>query len=284
MRNLDSVTVTEEVLRRIEQTPDARLYRILVSLVRHLHQFAREVDLSEEEWMRGIEYLTGVGQISSPLRQEFVLLSDVLGLSQLVVAHNNHRSKGVTEQTVFGPFHVAGAPLRPNGYDISEGASGIPLDVRTHVVGADGSPVAGARVEVWHADAHGGYDTQDPDWSIEHVRFRGNFVSGSDGALNFRTTMPSSYPIPMDGPVGALMRATNRSPMRPAHLHFRVEHPDFAILVTHVFDASDPFLDSDAVFGVLESTINRFDQSDNGGLRLENRLVLEPLGNVPLAD
>ena len=282
MRNLQSDTITAEVFRRLAGTPDARLKSIVEALVRHLHDFARETHLTEEEWMYGIAFLTRTGQISNPVRQEFVLLSDVLGLSQLVVAQNHQRAGPATEQTVFGPFHVENTPIRPHGYDISERADGLALDVETQVVAASGEVIGGALVEIWHADGSGGYDTQAPDWSIENVRFRGNFITDKAGLIRFQTTMPSSYPIPMDGPVGDLMRATNRSPMRPAHLHFRVVHPGYSPLVTHVFDGDDPYLDDDAVFGVVDSTVSRFEPGavDHARIRLRNRLVLEPLATA----
>jgi hydroxyquinol 1,2-dioxygenase len=278
MRSLQSDTITAEVFRRLAGTPDARLKSIVEALVQHLHDFAREIRLTEEEWFSGIAFLTRAGQISSPVRQEFVLLSDVLGLSQLIVAQNHKRTGAATEQTVSGPFHVENVPVRPDGYDISERADGVALDVETQVVTASGEVIAGALVEIWHADASGGYDTQALDWSIEKIRFRGNFITDRAGLVRFQTTMPSSYPIPMDGPVGDLMRATNRSPMRPAHLHFRVVHPGYSPLVTHVFDSNDPYLDDDAVFGVVESTVSRFEPhaTDQARTRLQNRLVLEP--------
>lgn len=278
MRNLQSDTITGEVFRRLAGTPDPRLKLIVESLVGHLHDFARETGLTEEEWMSGIAFLTRTGQISGPVRQEFILLSDVLGLSQLIVAQNYPRSGAATEQTVFGPFHVENSPIRPHGYDISEGADGQGLDVESLVITSSGEVIGGALVEIWHADGSGGYDTQAPDWSIENVRFRGNFITDEAGWIRFQTTMPSSYPIPMDGPVGDLMRATNRSSMRPAHLHFRIVHPGYSPLVTHVFDSDDPYLDDDAVFGVVDSTVSLFEPSvrDPARILLRNRLVLEP--------
>ncbi|WP_454885374.1 dioxygenase family protein [Sphingomonas oryzagri] len=278
MRSLEGETLTTEVLRRLALTPNPRLRSILEALVRHLHDFARETGLTEDEWMHAISFLTRTGQISNPVRQEFILLSDVLGLSQLVVAQNHAREGASTEQTVLGPFHVDNVPVRPQGYDIAEGAAGIVLDVETRLVSASGDPLPGALVEVWHADSTGGYDTQAEHWSIDRVRFRGNFITDAAGWIRFRTTKPESYPIPMDGPVGDLMRATRRSPMRPAHLHFRVVHPGYAPLVTHVFDGSDRYIDDDAVFGVVDSTVDQFepDPSDDSQLRLRNRLVLEP--------
>jgi hydroxyquinol 1,2-dioxygenase len=281
MRNLDSGSITREVASRMAPSTDPRLRALLTSLVGHLHDFARDVKLTEAEWMAAIQFLTRTGLTCTATRQEFILLSDTLGLSQLVVSINNARPPDATEQTVFGPFHVADAPLRPSGYDISEGGAGNALDVAVRVVSLAGDPLTNACVEVWHADGNGGYDTQNPHWTLAEARFRGRLLTDVAGMARFRTTMPSSYPIPMDGPVGDMMRATGRSPMRPAHLHFRVAHDGFEPLVTHVFDASDPYLDDDAVFGVLDSTVAIFDPVEDEGadrrhFRLETTLVLAP--------
>jgi hydroxyquinol 1,2-dioxygenase len=257
--------------------PDARFLEIMSALVRNLHDFAREAKLTEAEWMAGVDALTRCGHWSTGARQEVVLLSDTLGLSQLVVSQNHHRENDATDQTVLGPFHVAGAPLRPHGYDLAGGADGDPLIVNARVLATDGEPLAGAKVEVWHADPTGGYDTQDPNWSIAEVRYRGNFVTDEAGRFNFRTTMPCSYPIPTDGPVGEMMHAMRRSPMRPAHLHFRIDQPGFDTLVTHVFDAADPFLDEDAVFGVVGSCVAEFLPMAGGGFSLTRDFMLDPL-------
>ncbi|EZP83980.1 6-chlorohydroxyquinol-1,2-dioxygenase [Novosphingobium resinovorum] len=283
MRNLNEFTITEEVLRRCSNTPDPRTKLLMEALVRHLHDFAREVDLSETEWMEGIKFLTEVGRFSEGQRQEYILLSDTLGLSQLVVSQSNRRSGAATEQTVFGPFHVDEVPIRPHGYDISENAEGNRLEIRLQVLDVGGKPLKGALVEVWHADALGKYDTQDPDWASANCRYRGNFLTDDDGHAHLTTIMPCSYPIPTDGPVGKMMRATGRSPMRPAHIHFRVALPGFDTLVTHVFDGTDAFLDDDAVFGVLDSTIGEFVPVTEPGAgaehyRLDRCLVLQPSG------
>ena len=278
MRDLDDHSITAEVLARLSGTPDPRLRFVLSVLVRHLHDFARETDLTEAEWMYGIDFLTRTGQLCSPVRQEFILLSDTLGLSQLVVAQNHGRSPEATEQTVFGPFYVAGAPVRPSGYDISDGADGSALYVQASVRTQDGAPLPGALIEFWHADPQGGYDTENEGWTLDESRFRGNFVADDAGKVCFWTTKPSSYPIPMDGPVGESMLATGRSPMRPAHLHARIAHPGFQTLVTHTFDEADPYLNSDAVFGVLSSCVGQFQEHEAGSY--EGRTLQQPFFTI----
>ena len=270
MRNLDEHTITIEVLRRIKDTPNARLKEIMARLVQHMHDFARETKLTEEEWFAGIDFLTRTGQLCAPTRQEFVLLSDTLGLSQLVVAQSHSRPQGTTEQTVFGPFHVEGAPSRPaHGSDISVGVSGEPLYVTARVISGN-APVPGASVDVWHADAGGEYDVQGTHWTIEQARLRAKIQTDEDGRFSFKTILPKSYPIPTDGTVGEMMQATRRSPMRPAHIHFRVKKSGFDPLITHVFVDGDEFLDSDAVFGVRGSCIGNY--------------ALNPPGATPFGD
>jgi hydroxyquinol 1,2-dioxygenase len=265
MMNLDENTITGEVLRRIENTPDKRLKQIMTSLIEHLHAFAREVHLEEAEWMEGIQFITRTGQISNSLRQEMILLSDTLGLSQLVVAQNHSRPKGATEQTVFGPFHVDGAPdLQSHGGDIGGGLPGVPLWVTANVVDMNGSPMSGAIVDVWQADSEGFYDVQDAAWSADEAHLRGIFKTDAEGSFSFRSIMPCSYPIPMDGPVGEMMNATKRDPTRPAHIHFMVRKAGFDTLVTHVFANGDKYLDSDSVFGVRASCIGDYIRHDKG--------------------
>jgi len=265
MYNLDEHTITAEFLRRIQDTPNPRIREIVASLATHLHDFAREVRLTEEEWHEGIKFLTRTGQISNDTRQEMILLSDTFGLSQLVVAQNHSRPQGLTEQTVFGPFHVEGAPKRhSHGDDISIGYPGIPLFVTGRVVDGANHTIADAVVDVWHADPEGFYDVQDPNWVSDEAKLRGVFETDEQGSFSFRTIMPTSYPIPMDGPVGDIMRATNRHPMRPAHIHFMIKKPGFDPLVTHVFVEGAAYIDSDAVFGVRSSCIGRFVRHEAG--------------------
>jgi len=257
-RNLDETTITDAVVDQFAGTPDPRLKHIMTSLVRHLHDFAREVNLTEDEWFQGIDFLTRTGHTCSDTRQEFILLSDALGLSQLVVAQNHKRAPAATEQTVFGPFHIEGATPQPDGANIAESMPGDPLFVTAQVTGIDGTPIVGATVDVWHADAEGFYDLQDPNWSRDEMRLRAVFQTNTDGRFSFRTIQPSAYPIPTDGPVGEMLQATNRSAMRPAHVHFRVSAPSYDTLITHIFVAGDRWLESDAVFGVRSSCIADF--------------------------
>jgi hydroxyquinol 1,2-dioxygenase len=264
MRNLNEFNITQEALNRIANTSSPRLHEIMTSLIQHLHDFARETKLTEAEWMEGIQFLTRTGHLCTPIRQEFVLLSDTLGLSQLVVAQNHSRPDEVTEQTVFGPFHVEGAPVKPaHGSDIAEGFVGDPLFVSAQVM-ADGAPVAGAIVDAWQADSEGFYDVQDPDWTLDNASLRATFQTDETGRFSFRSILPKSYPIPTDGTVGEMLNATSRSPMRPAHLHFKIEKPGFDSLITHVFVEGDEYLDSDAVFGVRGSCIGDYVRHDPG--------------------
>ena len=264
MLNLDEHNITDEVIRRWDDCADPRFRDLMASLVRHLHDFAREVKLTETEWMSGIRFLTSVGQKCDALRQEFILLSDTLGLSQLVVAQNHSRPPGATEQTVFGPFWVAGAPRLPHGADIANGAAGDPCHVELTVSDLQGQPVPGATVDIWHADAEGGYDVQDPAWTMAAAKMRGIFETDSAGRVRFWSVLPACYPVPTDGPVGDMLRASNRHPMRPGHLHAMVQKPGFDTLITHVFVNGDRYLDSDAVFGVRSSCIGDYVRHEAG--------------------
>ena len=253
--------VTDEVVASFDGTADPRLREVMQSLVRHLHAFARDVRLSEREWEAAIAFMTRAGHITDDRRQEFILLSDVLGLSMLTVAINEPPVPGATEATVFGPFFVDDAPEVPLGGDIARGAAGTPCYVSGSVRSTDGTPLAGARLDVWEADEDGFYDVQ---YSAEHSAGRGWLRSGSDGAYRFWSVLPAPYPIPHDGPVGALLAAAGRGPMRPAHLHFKVTAPGHRTLITHVFVAGDPYLSSDAVFGVKDSLVVQATEHDGG--------------------
>lgn len=255
-RNLNEHNITDEVVRRFGQTPTTRLQTIMRSLVTHLHALAREVHLTEEEWFEGIQFLTRVGHTCDDKRQEFILLSDTLGLSQLVVAQNHTRPPGVTEQTVFGPFHLQGAPSLPPGANISEGVAGEPCFVSARVISATGQPVAGATVDVWQADAEGLYDVQHAEW--QDMKLRAVFKTDAAGGFRLRTITPCSYPVPTDGPVGDMLRALQQNPYRPAHLHVMINAEGYDRLITHVFVEGDAYLDSDAVFGVRSSCIGTY--------------------------
>jgi hydroxyquinol 1,2-dioxygenase len=254
--------LTAEVVASFANTPDPRLRELLESLTRHLHSFIREVRLTEREWTLAIEFLTAAGHITDDKRQEFILLSDVLGASMQTIAVNNEAHGDATEATVFGPFFVEQSPLVGNGGDIAAGAPGVPCWVEGSVRDTAGNPIAGARIEAWEADEDGFYDVQYTD---DRVSGRGHLFSRPDGTFAFWGVTPTPYPIPDDGPVGTLLEATRRSPMRAAHLHFMVTAEGFRTLVTHVFVEGDPQLEiGDSVFGVKESLVKRFAEQPPG--------------------
>jgi hydroxyquinol 1,2-dioxygenase len=266
MRNINENTITQAVVESMRDAKDARLRTIMNSLIHHLHSFARNVRLTEDEWFHAINFLTEVGHITDDKRQEFILLSDTLGLSMLVTAQNNKKPAECTEATVFGPFFVTGVPEYKNGDDISNGASGQPCFVSGRVLGLDGTPIPSARIDVWQSDDEGFYDVQRTSESPsapEH-QARGTLRSEADGSFNFRSILAVAYPIPHDGPVGRMLQALGRHPWRPAHLHFMIEAQGYETLVTHVFRHGDQYLDSDAVFGVRSSLIADWVRHDSG--------------------
>jgi hydroxyquinol 1,2-dioxygenase len=287
MWNLDENTITAEVLGRMAATRNPRLHRIVSSLIEHLHDFARDTELTEEEWFEGVRFLTETGHITDDKRQEFILLSDVLGLSMLVIAQNNRKPKTCTEATVFGPFHVEGAPTYPLGADIANGARGEACYVNVTVRGLGGEVVPRASVDVWQADEAGLYDVQYPHNQTH--RGRGVLQADQKGRVYFKTVLPVAYSIPADGPVGRLLDATGRHPWRPAHIHFQIDAPGYERLVTHVFRSDDRYLNSDTVFGVRSSLVSSFirhdagDKAPDGTLSevpfytLEYEFVLNPL-------
>jgi hydroxyquinol 1,2-dioxygenase len=246
--------LTEEVLARLSTCADPRLREVMASLVRHLHAFAREVRLTEAEWLAGVEFLTAIGQTCTSTRQETILLSDTLGLSMLVDALNHDRD-GATPGTVFGPFYRAGSPALAMGSDLMPGAPGEPAFVCGRVLDLAGAPIGGALLDIWQVDGEGLYDVQrDGD-----ARYgRGQFTTDADGRFWLRTVRPVSYRIPSDGPVGRMLAATGRHPWRPAHVHALVSAPGYEAVATHIFVAKDPYLGSDAVFGVKDGLIVDF--------------------------
>jgi hydroxyquinol 1,2-dioxygenase len=256
MRDFNEHTITDAVIDRFKETPDPRLKVLLGSLVRHLHDFVRDTEPTFDEWLTAIQFLTRTGQISSDTRQEFILLSDVLGVSMLLDAINHRMPQGATETTVLGPFYVEGAPAFQDGEDISAGMPGEPLYVDALLTSAKGDPLPGAVVDVWQSDSDGYYDVQRSD--LDTAALRGRLVADGQGRVRFWSITPTAYPIPYDGPVGDLLTATKRHPWRPAHLHFRVSAPGYETLVTHVFVGGDPYLESDAVFGVKTSLIDPY--------------------------
>lgn len=263
MQNLDENTITAEAVRRLAGCKDARFKEIMSALTRHVHDFAREVKLTEAEWMQGIEFLTAVGQKCDDKRQEMILLSDTLGLSMLVVALNHKKPPGCTEATVFGPFHTDKASDFANGADLAVGAAGEPAFIRGAIRGSDGKPVAGATIDVWQADGDGIYDVQYTD--RDNALFaRGRLKSDAAGKYWFKSIKPEFYSIPVDGPVGDWMSKAGRHPFRPAHLHFMIQAPGYEKLVTHVFRSDDKYLDSDAVFGVRSSLVSDWVRHEPG--------------------
>lgn len=247
----------ETVNGRIGPEASPRLRQIMEAVVNHLHALVKEVQLTPEEWEAAIGFLTRTGQLCSDRRQEFILLSDTLGVSMLVDAINHRRPAPATENTVFGPFHVAGAPQLPMGSKISHDGKGESCLFTGRVLDLEGRPIAGATLDVWSDNADGFYDVQQPgvqpDWNN-----RGIFTTGADGQYSFIGIKPVSYPIPDDGPVGQMLAALGRHPWRPAHMHFLVSAPGCDRLTTHVFVAGDRYLESDAVFGVKSSLVADF--------------------------
>jgi hydroxyquinol 1,2-dioxygenase len=253
--------LVERVVASFDNTPDPRLKELMQALTRHLHAFLREVRLTEQEWQRAIEFLTAAGHITDDRRQEFILLSDVLGASMQTITLNNEAYRNATEATVFGPFFVEGSPEIELGGDIGAGASGQPCWVEGMVTDTHGNPVPHARIEVWGADEDGFYDVQYDD---DRVAARGHLYSDADGSYRFWGIAPTPYPIPHDGPVGRLLTATGRSPMRASHLHFMVQAKGFRTLVTHIFVRGDELLDRDSVFGVRDALVMDFEPQPAG--------------------
>lgn len=253
----------ETVNARIGEHASPRFREVMSALVEHLHGFIKETGLTEAEWETAITFLTETGRLCSDRRQEFILLSDTLGVSMLVDAINHRRPAGATENTVFGPFHVADAPHREMGENICLDGKGESCLFRGRVLDPDGEPIAGAVIDVWSDNADGMYDVQQPDRQPPGNN-RAVFTTGADGRYWFRGIRPVSYPIPDDGPVGAMLKGLDRHPWRPAHMHFMINADGYQRLVTHTFVEGDRFLESDTVFGVKESLIQHYIR-DHGG-------------------
>ena len=261
MRDFNETNATEAVIERMSDCDDPRLKEIMTSVVKHLHAVVREVEPTNEEWSTAIDFLTRTGQMCDASRQEFILLSDTLGVSMLVDAINNRKPSGATESTVLGPFHVSGTPRREMGDNISLDQKGEPTYVSGRVLDPDGQPVEGATLDVWQTSGNGLYDVQDPDQPENNLR--GLFTTGADGGFFFRTVKPMAYSVPSDGPVGKMLLALGRHPMRPAHLHLIIAAPGFEPVTTHLFITGDEYLDTDAVFGVKDSLVVDFVRHDD---------------------
>jgi hydroxyquinol 1,2-dioxygenase len=254
--------LVDTVVASFDKAGDPRLKHLMQALTRHLHNFLREVRLTEDEWNAAIEFLTAAGHITDDKRQEFILLSDVLGATMQTIAVNNQAYKGATEATIFGPFFTEDAPEIPIGGDIAGGAAGQPCWVEGTVTDTEGSPVPGSRIEVWEADEDGFYDVQYTD---QRVAGRAHLFADKDGRYSFWGLTPTAYPIPHDGPVGKMLESVGRSPVRASHLHFMVTAEGRRTLVTHIFVEGDPQIEiGDSVFGVKDSLIKRFEPQPAG--------------------
>ncbi|HEX5495326.1 MAG TPA: dioxygenase [Mycobacteriales bacterium] len=247
--------ITDLAARRWATAHPPRLAEIMTALVRHVHEFAREVALTEPEWTAAVEWLAAAGAVSDDKRQEFILASDVLGLSMLVVQLNNRFAGNATPATVLGPFHIDGSPTVPFGHDMSGGIAGTPLFVTGRVVDTDGNPIPEVVLDVWQADHDGYYESQ---LDVDEARLRAKYRTRADGTYCIRTIAPRGYSIPMDGPVGDLIARTDISPFRPAHVHFLVDQPGYRRLVTHLFQQGAQYLDSDVVFGTRDVLVTPF--------------------------
>ncbi|GGO16765.1 dioxygenase family protein [Microbispora bryophytorum] len=262
--------LVENVVASFADCPDPRLKELMVALVEHLHAFIREVRLTEQEWGAAIDFLTRAGHITDDVRQEFILLSDTLGASMQTINVNNAAYKDATEATVFGPFFVEDAPHVGLGGDVALGAPGEPCWVEGTVTDTDGNPLEGARIEVWEADEAGLYDVQ---YDVPRRSARGHLFSAEDGGYRFWALTPTPYPIPDDGPVGQMLTAVGRSPLRASHLHFMVSHENGRTLVTHIFPEGDPIGWNDSVFGVKESLIKKFERQPAGTPTPDGRMI-----------
>ena len=255
-------TATEAVVASYDNTQDPRLRELMRSLVRHLHAFVRETEPTLDEWAAAIDFLTRTGQKCSDVRQEFILFSDVLGVSMLVETMNARKSGGATESTVLGPFHMTTSPVRELGANIDLVGHETQCVVTGAVRSPDGTGLPGATVDVWQADEDGFYDVQQPE-KQPPGNGRGLFTTGENGEFWFRTVVPAAYPIPTDGPVGELLEAAGRHPYRPAHIHFIAEAKGHVPVTTHIFVSDSPYLDSDAVFAVKSSLVEDFATVDD---------------------
>jgi hydroxyquinol 1,2-dioxygenase len=275
----DTLGLTEEVIARLGDCQDLRFKQVLTSLVRHLHAFARDVDLTGDEWFKAIEFLTACGKTCDDKRQEFILLSDTLGLSMLVVGLEHARGlKGrtgatpPTEATVQGPFYWEGAPELPLGSDIAQGAPGEPALYSGRVTDLEGKPLAGALLDIWSGDGDGVYDMQREDGGMQA---RARIRTDREGRYWFWSIRPTFYPVPDDGPVGAMLRKMGRHPNRPGHIHMMVSAPGYRKVTTHLFVKGSPYLDSDAVFGVRDSLIVAFERCPPGKA-IDSREIDQP--------
>jgi len=262
MREFDDKTITAAVISRMDNCDDPRFKKVMTSLITHLHDFVREVELTEKEWIDAIQFLTETGQMCTAQRQEFILLSDTLGVSVLVITINHRAENGTAESTVLGPFYWENAPEMPLGSDLAVGVKGEPAFYSGRVLSADGTPLKNAVLDIWSGDGEGTYDMQMP--GDVGMKARGKIRTDEQGRYWFRSIRPTYYPVPTDGPVGAMLRKMGRHPNRPGHIHMIVSADGHAPVTTHLFVAGSEYLDSDAVFGMKESLVAKFTRHDAG--------------------
>jgi protocatechuate 3,4-dioxygenase beta subunit len=261
MRAIDENTITEAALEQMASTADPRLKEIMEALVRHLHAFAREVDLKPEEWLEGIKFLTAVGQKCTPFRQEFILLSDTLGFSSLINAlHDRRATEAGTKTSLLGPFYRQDSPTLPLGASVVSKSKAPLIGIYGRVIDSADKPISNASVEIWQPDADGSYDLQKHDPS--EMDLRGRFHTNAEGRYYLRTVAPQGYMIPMDGPVGDMIRAQRRHGYRPAHIHFLISAPGYREVVTALYLGGDDHIESDTVFGVTESLVTSVNPKD----------------------
>jgi hydroxyquinol 1,2-dioxygenase len=262
LRELDEKTITRAVISRLSECDDPRFKRIMTSLVTHLHDFVREVKLSESEWLEAIQFLTDVGKTCTERRQEFILLSDTLGVSVLVITLNHPAEEDTVESTVLGPFYWQDAPDLPRGSNLAEGVKGEPTIYSGRVLSANGRPLENAVLDIWSGDGDGNYDMQMPEQT--GMKARGKIRTDAEGRYWFRSIKPTFYPVPTDGPVGSMLRKMGRHPYRPGHIHMIVSSTGHLPVTTHLFVAGSAYLDSDAVFGMKESLVAQFERHPPG--------------------
>jgi hydroxyquinol 1,2-dioxygenase len=262
MREFNEQSITQAVVDRLAQCDDPRFRRVMTSMITHLHDFVRDVQLTESEWIGAIQFLTEVGKTCTDKRQEFILLSDTLGVSVLVITLNHPADHGSAESTVLGPFYWEGAPDLPRGSNLAEGVKGEPTFYSGRVLSAEGQPLANALLDIWSGDGDGDYDMQIPGET--GMRARGRIRTDAEGRYWFRSIRPTFYPVPTDGPVGIMLRKMGRHPNRPGHIHMIVSAQGYRPVTTHLFVAGSQYLDSDAVFGMKESLVAQFDRHPPG--------------------
>jgi hydroxyquinol 1,2-dioxygenase len=273
MPYVNEQNLTDVAIERWSNIPDPRLRKVMTSLVKHVHAFVREIEPTQAEWAAAIDFLTRTGQMCSQKRQEFILCSDVLGVSMLVDAINHRRPSAATPSTVEGPFHIPDAPALANGADMAAGAPGVPCFVAGTVRGLDGRPVAGATLDLWQTDGEGLYEDQR---DVQGPWMRGLYRTQADGSYLVRTVAPIAYTIPMDGTVGEVMNRTNISHMRPAHIHFAISAPGYHGLVTHLFQAGDEYIETDVVYGVKAPLIVEFQKMPAGSRAPSGEIMNAP--------